>query len=105
MYSQQQELCKLQRIKFLIFVKNRLYVKICIKQTGEVQFMDCTLIVTFRFSRTGHTTLRAFGGVCKCGDFNACVCFDNCVGVLVICVTIFTVFFIVSLYIFIPICC
>jgi hypothetical protein len=66
--------------------------------------MDCTLIVSLRFSRTGHTTLRAFGGVCKCGVFNACVRFDDCVGVLVKCLTIFTGFFIVSLYIFILTC-
>ena len=63
----------------------------CNKQSRDVQFMDCTLIVSLRFSRTGHTTLRAFGGVCICGVFNACVCFDDCVGVLVICLTVFTV--------------
>ena len=41
-------------------------------------------------------------GVCKCGfcyvwscvcmGFVMCVCFDNCAGVLVICVLVFTVF-------------
>jgi hypothetical protein len=34
-------------------------------------------------------------GVCMCGFF-MCGCFDNCVGVLVICVFVFTVFCIVS---------
>jgi hypothetical protein len=32
--------------------------------------------------------------MCMCGFFN--VCFDNCVGVLVICVLVLTVFCIVS---------
>ena len=48
--------------------------------------------MSLRFSRTGHTPLITFGGVCKCGFFNVCVCFDNCVGVLVIRVIVFTVF-------------
>ena len=35
--------------------------------------------------------------VCVCVGFVICGCFDNCVGVLVICVLVFTVFCIVSL--------
>ena len=34
--------------------------------------------------------------VCVCVGFVMCECFDNCVVVLVICVLVFTVFFIVS---------
>ena len=34
-------------------------------------------------------------GVCVCVGFVMCGCFDNCVGVLVICVLVFTVFCIV----------
>ena len=41
---------------------------------------------------------------CVCVDFVMCACFDNCVGVLVICVLVFTVFCIVRLCIFILIC-
>ena len=47
--------------------------------------------MSFRFSRTSHSIFKTFGGVWKCGVFNACVCFDDCVGVLVICLTVFTV--------------
>ena len=54
-------------------------------------------------------------GVCKCGFFNVwfcecmgfvmCGCSDNCVGVLLICVLVFTVFFVLlRLCIFILIC-
>jgi hypothetical protein len=32
------------------------------------------------------------GWVCVCMDFVKCGCFDNCVGVLVICVLVFVVF-------------
>jgi hypothetical protein len=32
--------------------------------------------------------------VCVCVGFVMCGCFDNCVGVLVICVLVFTVFFV-----------
>jgi len=34
--------------------------------------------------------------VCVCVGFIICACFDNCVGVLVICVLVFSVFFIAS---------
>jgi len=33
--------------------------------------------------------------VCICVDFVMCGCTDNCVGILVICVLVFTVFYIV----------
>ena len=44
------------------------------------------------------------GGVCV--GFEMCVCFDNCVAVLVLCVIVFTVFLYFFFYvrIFIPIC-
>jgi hypothetical protein len=40
--------------------------------------------------------------VCVCVGFEMCVCFDNCVGVLVICVLVFTVFLycFVNVYLF-----
>ena len=40
--------------------------------------------------------------VCVCVDFEMCVCFDNCVGVLVIRVLVFTVFLycFVNVYLF-----
>ena len=42
---------------------------------------------------------------CVCVGFVMCECFDNCVGVLVICVLVFTVFFVLfRLCIFIRIC-
>jgi len=34
-------------------------------------------------------------GFLMCGCVYVCVCFDNCVGVLVICVLVFSVFYIV----------
>jgi hypothetical protein len=42
--------------------------------------------------------------VCICVGFVMCGCFDNCVGVLVICVLVFTVFVLFRLRIFILIC-
>jgi hypothetical protein len=45
--------------------------------------------------------------VCVCVGFVMCGCFDNCVGVLVICVLVFTVFCIfyaVFLYCFFYVC-
>jgi len=43
--------------------------------------------------------------MCVCVGFVMYVCFDNCVGVFVICILVFTVFFVFFLlYIFILIC-
>jgi hypothetical protein len=45
--------------------------------------------------------------VCVCVGFVMCGCFDNCVGVLVICVLVFTVFCIfctVFFYCFVNVC-
>jgi len=42
--------------------------------------------------------------VCVCVDFVMCGCFDNCVGVLVICILVFIVFLLFSSGIFVLIC-
>jgi hypothetical protein len=43
--------------------------------------------------------------VCVCVGFVMCGCFDNCVGVLVICVLVFIVFFIVcSVFLYFFVC-
>jgi hypothetical protein len=38
--------------------------------------------------------------VCVCMGFLMCGCFDNCVGVLVICVLVFTVFLYCFVYVY-----
>jgi len=38
--------------------------------------------------------------VCVCMGFVMCGCFDNCVGVLVICVLVFTVFLYCFIYVY-----
>jgi hypothetical protein len=38
--------------------------------------------------------------VCVCVEFVMCGCYDNCVGVLVICVLVFTVFLYCSVYVY-----
>jgi hypothetical protein len=39
-------------------------------------------------------------GVCVCVGFVMCGCFDNCVGVLVICVLVFTVLLYCFVYVY-----
>ena len=58
----------------------------------RVSFVMCGFVCIYRFCNVW---------ICVCVGFVMCVCFDNCVGVLIICVLVFTVF---SLYIFILIC-
>ena len=38
--------------------------------------------------------------VCVCVGFVMCGCFDNCVGVLLICVLVFTVFLLCFVYVY-----
>jgi hypothetical protein len=38
--------------------------------------------------------------MCVCVNFVMCRCFDNCVGVLVICVLVFTVFLYCFVYVY-----
>jgi len=40
------------------------------------------------------------GWVCECMGFVMCGCFDNCVGVSVICVLVFTVFLYSFMYVY-----
>jgi len=63
------------------------------KSAMYVKVLDCIMTTSFRyFLYCGCFNLFCNVWVCVCVGFVMCWCSDNCVGVLVICVLVFTVF-------------
>ena len=60
------------------------------------EFLNVWLCVRVGFVMCGFCNVW----VCVCVGFVMCGCFDNCVGILVICVLVFTVFLYCFVYVY-----